>query len=121
MASTGVGFFGAGGGSAKRSARGGIANSAPYLRTAAGQHFNQSIEIILTFVERFHENPFVLSVCPDVVDITREPGAAIRRNAGVSSVASISGPPPHRWKTCSACPKLLRYFRMQAHDLLLTC
>src|SRR6266403_1251428 len=56
----------------------------PHLRATAGQHFNQSIEIILTFVERFHENPFVLSVCPDVVDITREPGVAIRRNAGVS-------------------------------------
>jgi hypothetical protein len=39
----------------------------PHLRATAGQHFNQSIEIILTFVERFHENPFVLSVCPDVV------------------------------------------------------
>src|SRR6266436_7970906 len=69
----------------------------PHLRATAGQHFNQSIEIILTFVERFHENPFVLSVCPDVVDITREPGVTIRRNAGVSEVASISGTGAHRW------------------------
>src|SRR5260221_11701481 len=73
-----------------------------------GQDFNKPVEIVFTFVERFHQNPLVLSVRPDVVYVAREPGVAVGWNASVSQVASISGTGAHRRKHDSAGPKLLR-------------
>src|SRR6267142_4196186 len=67
----------------------------PHLRATAGQDFNKPVEIVFTFVERFHQNPLVLSVRPDVVYVTREPGMAVRWDASVSQVTSISGTGAH--------------------------
>ena len=79
------------------------------MLAAAGQHLDQPIEIFLAFVERLHPNPFVLAVDPAaVVDVTREPGVALGRNARVSQKASIRGTRAHDWKHDGAGPKLLR-------------
>src|SRR6516225_5877674 len=80
----------------------------------SGEHLDQSVQVLLTIEEGFHENAFVLAVSAHILD--GKPGGPEGRDSVVTQIAAVSCAGAHRWDRRYAWPHLASYLLDGLHD-----
>jgi len=73
-----------------------------------GEGFNQTIEIFLALVKRFHADALVLAVGAHIEDVIRQPGVAIGGDPGFAQEASVGRAGRHGRQERNARPEFRR-------------
>src|SRR4029078_13294560 len=68
------------------------------LRLASSRKpFHELLQVLPAFIERFQQNPLVLAMRADVIDVHREPRMTVRGNACIAQEAAVGRASRHRW------------------------